>query len=73
MKKYMLFDTGEVYTLEELKDEYEKFESETVRYDPALDEEVPRYEDFDAYMEEMLSLGRQKIGGLIPMEEADDQ
>lgn len=57
MKKYMLFDTGEIYTLEEIHAEYDHFRDEMT------------YTDFDDYMDTMLSLGKQKIGGFVEVEE----
>lgn len=53
MKRYEDFDTGETYTLEEIKDIYKQFADE-------MD-----YPNFDAYFEYQLDLGRQKIGGYI--------
>lgn len=50
---YRDLDTMEVYTLEELEDNYKKFEDE-------MD-----YEDFEDYFEDMLAKGREGTGGLV--------
>lgn len=52
-KMYKEFDTGEVYTLEELEEAFEQFKDEMA------------YTTFDEYMEEMLRQGREKVGGLV--------
>lgn len=57
MKKYMVIDTGEIWTEEELKEVFEQFRDEM------------QYESFEEYMEKMLSQGRQRTGGLIEVEE----
>lgn len=49
------FNTGEIYTLEELKQLFEQFKNEM------------NYSSFDDYLEKMLSLGYEKIGGLIEL------
>lgn len=51
--RYKNFDTGEEYTLDELKATYKQFENEM------------QYDSFEDYLEKMLDLGRQKIGGLV--------
>ena len=56
MKKYMNFDTHEVYTLEELQHDFELFQYETT------------FADFAEYIENMLALGRAGVGGLIEIE-----
>lgn len=53
MKMYKDFDTGEEFTIEELKTIYNQFEGEM------------QYDSFEDYMDKMLDLGRQKVGGLI--------
>ena len=61
MTIYMDFDTGEEYTLEELKTIYNQFKDEM------------QYDSFEDYLEKMLDLGRQKIGGLVEIEDHADQ
>ena len=61
MTIYMDFDTGEKYTLDELKVIYHQQEDEM------------QYDSFEDYLEKMLDLGRQKIGGLIEIEDHADQ
>ena len=53
MKKYMDFNSGEIWTEEELREAYDDFCSE-----------MP-YESYDDYIETMLALGAQKTGGLV--------
>lgn len=50
---YKDFDTNEIYTIEELKETYKIFADEM------------EYTDFEDFFEEMLSQGRQGIGGLV--------
>ena len=57
MKKYIIFDTGEIWTEDEIKEQFEMFKDEM------------QYDLFDDYMDDMLSLGRQRIGGMIEIEE----
>ena len=59
--RYKDFDTGEEYTLDELKATYKQFENEM------------QYDNFEDYLEKMLDLGRQKIGGLVEIEDHADQ
>jgi hypothetical protein len=59
--RYMDFDTGEKYTLDELKAIYKQFEDEM------------QYDSFEDHLEKMLDLGRQKIGGLVEIEDHADQ
>lgn len=59
--RYKDFDTGEEYTLDELKATYKQFENEM------------QYDSFEDYLEKMLDLGRQKIGGLVEIEDHADQ
>ena len=59
--RYKDFDTGEEYTLDELKAIYKQFEDEM------------QYDSFEDYLEKMLDLGRQKIGGLVEIEDHADQ
>lgn len=61
MTIYMDFDTGEEYTLDELNATYKQFENEM------------QYDSFEDYLEKMLDLGRQKIGGLVEIEDHADQ
>lgn len=53
---YMNIDTGRIFSLKELKEEYKAFKSEM------------RYDDFGSYLDKMLDLGRQGIGGLVEVE-----
>lgn len=62
---YIDKNTGESYTLAEIKEAYEKFKGEMTRHDVVEDREVPRYESFEDYMEEMLRLGREGVGGYV--------
>ena len=59
MTIYMDFDTGEKYTLDELKTIYNQQEDEM------------RYDSFEDYLDNALALGRQKIGGLVETDEPD--
>ena len=59
--RYKDFDTGEEYTIDELKVTYKQFENEM------------QYDSFEDYLEKMLDLGRQKIGGLVEIEDHTDQ
>ena len=55
MKRYKNFDTGEIWTLEEIKKSFDN-----VRYelpDPDI--------DFETYLENLLALGRAGVGGLV--------
>ena len=61
MTMYKDFDTGEEYTLEELKSIYNRFEDEM------------QYDSFGDYLDNALALGRQKIGGLVEIEDHADQ
>lgn len=54
---YMDFDTGEKFTLNELKAEYKMFAHEM------------EYEDFEDFFEDVMSIGRQKIGGIVEVEQ----
>ena len=54
-KKYMNFDTGEVWKYSEIKDEYEKFKGEMSE----------AFDTFEDYLEHELVLGRNKEGGYI--------
>ena len=57
MKTYQNFDTGEIWTEDEIRKEYEAEES--------LLEQYPTFEN---YMEHMLSQGRAKTGGIVEIE-----
>lgn len=57
MKKYIIFDTGEIWTEDEIKEQLEMFKDEM------------QYDSFDDYMDDMLSRGRQRTGGMIEVEE----
>ena len=57
--KYRNIDTGEIWTLEEVKEAYEDFKSE-------ISDETNSFED---YLDDLLDMGRRKEGGL---EEIDD-
>ena len=50
---YRNFDTNELFTEEEVKNLYEQFK-----------DEMP-YDSFEDYIEDMLSKGRRKEGGLV--------
>ena len=52
---YRNFDTNELFTEEEAKTLYEQFK-----------DEMP-YESYEDYMEDMLSKGRRKEGGLVEL------
>lgn len=64
MKKYRNLDTGEIWTEEEVKESFEQFKDEIID-----DAGNPKYSSYEEYMEEMLSQGRQRIGGLEEVEE----
>ena len=57
MKKYRDIDSGEIWTEEEVREQFEQFK-----------DEMP-YESFDDYMDDMLSKGRQRITGFEEIEE----
>ena len=57
--RYIDFDTGEKYTLDELKAIYHQQEDEM------------QYDSFEDYLDNALALGRQKIGGLVETDEPD--
>ena len=57
MKKYRDIDSGEIWTEEEVRKQFELFK-----------DEMP-YESFDEYMDDMLSKGRQRITGFEEVEE----
>ena len=61
MKKYMDFDSGEIYTEDEIRKEFEAFKFEFPY----------TYGTFEKYMEEMLCYGRQRTGGYIEIEEGE--
>ena len=55
MRYFKNFDTGEIWTREEIKKSFD-----AVRYelpDPNM--------DFDVYLENLLALGRDGVGGLV--------
>ena len=54
MKYYMSIDSGEIYTIAEIKNDYEMFKNEMLGY-----------ADFNDYFETMLSLGRERVGGFV--------
>lgn len=54
MKTYRNIDTNETWTMEEIEEIYDSEES--------LQEE---YGTFDEYLEHLLDLGRQRIGGVV--------
>ena len=64
MKKYRNIDTGEIWTEEEVKESFEQFRDEIID-----DDGKPKYSSYEEYLEEMLSQGRQRIGGLEEVEE----
>ena len=53
MKKYMDFNSGEIWTEEEVKEAYSDFRDEM------------QYDSYEDYIEAMLALGAQKTGGLV--------
>lgn len=53
MKRYMNLDTGEIWTEEEIRFEYNREQN--------LQE---TYSSFKKYLEYLLDLGKQKIGGI---------
>ena len=55
MKTYRDINTGEVWTEDEIRKAFEAF-----RY-----EMKETYDSFEEYMDEMLRLGRDKVGGLV--------
>lgn len=57
MKKYRDIDSGEIWTEEEVREQFELFKDEM------------SYESFDDYMDDMLSKGRQRITGFEEVEE----
>lgn len=57
MKIYMNFDTGEVFTEDELRNLYGMYRDEM------------RHNTFEEYMDYMLLMGRDRTGGLVEMEE----
>ena len=64
-------DTGEIFTLEELTELYDHYQYEMVRYDYDADSEVPKYENFDEYLNYMLTKGANGTGGLIEITGGD--
>lgn len=54
MKRYRCFDTGEIWTEEEIKEIYEGEFSLMKKY--------PTFED---YMERLLDLGKHNVGGVV--------
>ena len=61
MRMYRNFDTGEIFTEEEVREAYELFSEETPD------------ETFEIYMERMLEQGRQKTGGLEEIGDVDSE
>ena len=61
MRKYMDYDTGEIWTEKELLDEF-------FRYD-GKDENGVSFED---YLEEALKEGQERTGGLIEIDDDED-
>lgn len=57
MKKYRNIDTGEIWTEDEIKEQFEMFKDEM------------QYDSLDDYMDSMLSKGRQRITGFEEFEE----
>lgn len=62
MKRYRSLDTGEIWTEDEIRDEYESIFSN----DSEFAEKYPTFED---NMEHMLDLGRQRAGGIEEVDE----
>lgn len=60
MKKYMDFDSGEIWTLSELEKAFDEQRGE-----------LENYENFEEYFDHMISLGMQKIGGLVEVDEEE--
>lgn len=57
MKKYQNFDTGEIWTADEIREIYEA--------EGSLLEQFPAFED---YLEHLLDLGRARTGGIVEIE-----
>lgn len=57
-KMYRNFDTGELWSEEEIKDIFEH-----------EDELYEKYSSFEEYMDYLLDLGRSRTGGIIEAEE----
>lgn len=55
MKRYRCFDTGEIWTDEEIREIYESDESYLMK----------KYPTFEDYMERLLDLGRHGAGGVV--------
>lgn len=72
MKQYRNIDTNEIWTEDEIRDEYESIFST----DSEFAEKYPTFED---NLEHMLDLGRQRVGGIVEaywyavMRDCDDQ
>lgn len=57
MKTYRSFDTNEIWTEEEIMEEYE-----------GIPELIEQYPNFSEYLEHLLDLGRQRVGGIVEVE-----
>lgn len=57
--KYMDINSGEIWTEEEIKETYEQFK----------DEMPTTFESFEEYLDFLLKLGREKIGGFVKVED----
>lgn len=55
-KVYKNFDTNEIWTETEIRESYEQ-----LKWEPELEQ----FESFDDYLDYLLELGRQKVGGIV--------
>lgn len=63
MRYYKNEDTGEIWSEEEIRQNYEMFREES--------EYMSRFDSFEDYLDEETSLGRSKQGGLTPIRYED--
>lgn len=56
MRKFEDFNTGETWTLEEIREQFESFRDEM------------NYSSFEDYMDHMIQLGNTRQGGFIEVE-----
>ncbi len=61
MKTYMNLDTGELWTEDEIRKSYVDFQSEIAGED---EDEGNEYPTFASYLDHLLSMGRQRTGGI---------
>ena len=66
MKKYMHLNTGEIYTEDEIKHDFEMFA------DDILDKDGNRkFDTFEEYFDHELQLGRDRVGGYVEVDEEE--